>query len=79
MGGRLGEKMGEGDLGDLHVLDLVSSAWAQITVHGESPSPRSYHQMCATPGKLHLFGGCAEHNRLADFYSFDIDSSTWTK
>jgi len=52
--------------------------WHQIAA-ANGPIARSYQQMCATPGKLHVFGGCAGHDRLADLHTFDLASGTWTR
>ena len=35
--------------------------------------------MTATPGKLHVFGGCAGTERLADLHTFDLSSEIWTR
>lgn len=78
-GGRQGEEMGEGDLCDLFKLDLTSLKWENLTATGDFPPPRSFHQMCGTPGKLHVFGGCSGKDRLADLHTLDLKTLEWTK
>lgn len=71
--------MGEGDLNDLHKLDLVTLKWENVQAKGDLPKPRSFHQMCETPGKLHIFGGCAGHDRLAELHTLDLETLEWTQ
>jgi len=77
-GGRQGVTVGDGNLDDFHKLDLTTLEWSPITAEG-GPCPRSFQQMCSTPGKIHVFGGCPDEGRLSDLHTFDIESSTWTK
>merc|ERR1712232_330965 len=65
-GGRQGEALGEKDMCDIYKLNLKDGQWTQLETKGDGPVKRSFHQMCSTEGKLHLFGGCAGHDRLAD-------------
>lgn len=76
-GGRQGIEMGECDMEDLHKLNLSTLVWEPVTTTGPAPNKRSFHQMCATSGKLHIFGGCSGHDRLADLYTLDLASLVW--
>lgn len=78
-GGREGELVGNGDLDNLYKLDLVSLKWETVQAKGDMPRPRSFHQMCEAQGKLHLFGGCAGSDRLADLHTLDLETLVWTQ
>jgi len=77
-GGRQGIDIGDGDLDDFHKLDLNTLQWEKISAEN-GPLQRSFQQMCATEGKVHIFGGCAEHTRLADLHTYDVATNKWTK
>ena len=64
IGGRLfvfgGEDSARRPLGDLHVLDLPSMAWAEVAVPGKAqakPPPRCGHAAVVHGNKLFVFGG----------------------
>ena len=48
-----------GDLGDLHVYDLVTAAWTDLTslVNGDVPTPRYSQGFTSIGEKIYLFGG----------------------
>lgn len=76
-GGRQGVNVGDGDLNDMHKLDLSTGEWSAIAPGNEGPSARSFHQMCAAGGKLHVFGGCPGHDRASDLWTFDPETLMW--
>jgi hypothetical protein len=47
------------NLDDLHVFDISKGVWTNLseTATGTPPSPRSYHGLTSTGGKLYVFGG----------------------
>uniref|UniRef100_A0A480LXW2 Kelch domain-containing protein 4 isoform X2 n=1 Tax=Sus scrofa TaxID=9823 RepID=A0A480LXW2_PIG len=67
---------------DLWVLHLATKTWEQVRSPG-GPSGRSGHRMVAWKRQLILFGGFHESTRdyiyYNDVYTFDLDTSTWTK
>lgn len=79
-GGREGITMDERPLNDLHYFDCETKRWSgPVQCTGETiPAARSFHKMTAANGILYVFGGCGVSGRLADLYSFDANSNTWT-
>lgn len=47
-------------LDDLHVLDLITHTWLQITQRGAAPPPRHGHALCVHDEELFCFGGLNE-------------------
>ena len=78
-GGRQGIQMDESPLNDLHYFDVKKETWTQVKVQGETPSPRSFHQMVSVSSSLFVFGGCGNDGRLSDLHEFDTVTKTWKK
>ena len=78
-GGRQGITMDESPLNDLHYFDVKKETWNQVKVQGETPSPRSFHQMVSISSSLFVFGGCGNDGRLSDLHEFDTVTETWKK
>lgn len=78
-GGRHGIAMGEGSVGDMYRLDTTTSFWSPVSMSGDVPEARSYHQMTSIGSKLYVFGGCVPSGRLNDLHSFDTDTGIWRK
>ena len=66
-------------LNDLHRLDLSTGKWEHLHCAGDTPSPRSYHQMVSANGSLFLFGGMHGDERYNDLYSFNPTTSEWRR
>lgn len=72
----------------MYQLDLVQRHWTKLRTNGDLPAERYFHSMCALGDtKLVLFGGQSGDGTnpsekksilLADLYTFDIATSTWT-
>ena len=57
-GGYGGGGFARKDFGDLHSLDLETYVWEEIETSGDSPEPRSGHQLlCVEDRVLYLMGG----------------------
>eukprot|EP00516_Mucochytrium_quahogii_P012817 CAMPEP_0203796920 /NCGR_PEP_ID=MMETSP0100_2-20121128/8283_1 /ASSEMBLY_ACC=CAM_ASM_000210 /TAXON_ID=96639 /ORGANISM=" , Strain NY0313808BC1" /LENGTH=329 /DNA_ID=CAMNT_0050702053 /DNA_START=1604 /DNA_END=2593 /DNA_ORIENTATION=- len=78
-GGRQGVTMEEKPLGDLFCFDTKSKTWSACGTQGDSPCPRSFHQMVSVGKRLFVFGGCAAVGRLADLFCFDTEKNVWTR
>ena len=80
-GGRQGVAMSEAPLNDLYAYDTEAGTWTNLTTPsaGTAPSPRSFHKMVSVGTKLYVFGGCGAKGRLADLYSYDVPTKTWTQ
>ncbi|OAA54625.1 Kelch repeat protein [Cordyceps fumosorosea ARSEF 2679] len=67
--------------GSLWCYDPRTSSWALVKPTGAPyPAGRSYHCMASNgTNKIFVHAGCPESGRLSDFWSFDIETSTWTE
>jgi len=75
-------------LGDVFYLELLSSsgvgAWTKPDVTGTGPSPRESHSAVVykPEGRAHMvvvYGGKDRHRRLADLFTLDTGTNTWTE
>ena len=78
-GGRQSITMEEAPLNDLYAFNVKSLVWENLTgtSTGTPPCPRSFHRMVSAGRKLYIFGGCAKVGRLADLYSYDVETKVW--
>jgi len=58
----------------LYMLNLITSEWTRIIIHGSSPIGRCGHTMAHVKSKLYVFGGRAENKLLNDLWVFDLRS-----
>ena len=58
-------------------VNLSSKVSTKIDQLGLIPSPRSNFSLFAFEDKLYLFGGYSYDGCENNFYSFDVNSSTW--
>lgn len=70
-------------LGDLFMLDLVSSQWTAPNFSGQVPSPRFAHKMIAGPeDQLFVFGGAStpypSEAVPGTLYSYKMATATWS-
>ncbi|XP_074596521.1 muskelin 1 isoform X2 [Brevipalpus obovatus] len=76
------ESMEKGLLMDYLEKQSYSPKWTQIIPAPDTPKPgiRSGHQMCVDPQTetIYLFGGWDGSKDLADLWSFNIQTNTWT-
>ena len=78
-GGYGGHKGSRRDFDDLSMLDLNTWQWEPVEhLGGNSPERRCGHQLCATPGKLYVFGGWSAGQQFSDVLIFDLEEYTWS-
>lgn len=73
--------MNEQPFNDLHCFDTLTGCWSgPLETTGPIPPLRSFHKIASVPdtNTIYVFGGCGEQGRLADLFSFDVDSLTWS-
>ena len=61
------------------VSDCSTSAWTEISLSGQVPSPRSSHGLAAVGSFLYVFGGFAPPDRKNDLYQIDPASGQCTQ
>ncbi len=65
---------------DVWGFNLVTNTWTQFLAVGNKPPPTSGATCGNLAGKLMVFGGGdATQAKTNGLYSFDLDSSTWSK
>ncbi|KLO20739.1 galactose oxidase [Schizopora paradoxa] len=62
--------------GGLYMLNLITSEWSRISIHGPSPRGRYGHTMSLVKNKLYVFGGQADSIYMNDLWVFDLVSLT---
>ena len=53
--------------------------WVKVLAQGEIFSPRTGHECIFADGKIYLFAGTDDDERLNDLYSYCIRRNLWTK
>lgn len=64
---------------DLHCFNLITHSWSEIPGKGDIPSPRSRFGMTLYGDQFYVFGGWDGNVFLDDLFSFQIETSVWTK
>lgn len=82
--GRGGESMSAlSENGGLWTFTPSTSSWSLLTPADSSapyPEARSYHSTTSDgSGTLFIHAGCPASGRLRDFWSFDVQSRSWTQ
>lgn len=63
---------------DLHLLDLQTWEWSQITPSGTPPEPRSHQSAVLFKDKLLIDGGSYDiYSTWDDFYVLDLSQMSW--
>lgn len=72
---------GGGFLDDVWSFDPPANAWTKVTIVGESPAPRAFHQAVSDGQKIYFGGGfgTSSEGAFIDRWVFDPASSTWTR
>jgi len=69
---------------DLWLYDFMQDGWYQAPTKGARPCPRDHHGAATLDNKLYIYGGRRSEERsghavLADVWSYDINTLTWTE
>ncbi|MBW4673753.1 MAG: hypothetical protein KME52_06940 [Desmonostoc geniculatum HA4340-LM1] len=63
---------------DVHILNLKTWQWSQITPNGTPPAPRSHHSVVLFKNKLLIDGGSYDiYAALKDLHLLDITNMCW--
>ena len=64
---------------DVHVLNVSSMTWEDITVEGTAPTNRAAHVACAMGKKnMLVMGGRDMRSRTNDLYMLDVEAMQWS-
>lgn len=61
------------------VKGMVAGKWVKVHASGQIFSPRTGHECIYADGKIYLFAGTDDDERLNDLYSYCIRSNQWIK
>ncbi|KAH3765393.1 ras C3 botulinum toxin substrate 2 [Pelomyxa schiedti] len=65
---------------ELKCYDLVAQSWIPVSIKpGQVPRGRFHHTAVCHNGKMILFGGIADNQKLNDLWSFDLSLRVWLK
>ena len=79
-GGYGGGGFARKDFGDLHSLDLETYVWEELETSGDSPEPRSGHQLlCVEDRVLYLMGGWNANRQFDDVHVFTLETRAWSQ
>jgi dynein heavy chain len=79
-GGYGGGGFARKDFGDLHSLDLETYVWEELETTGDSPEPRSGHQLlCVEDRVLYLMGGWNSNRQFDDVHVFTLETRAWSQ
>ena len=64
---------------DEHLKTLKIGEWYKKLTQGSVFTPRTGHECILADGKIFLFGGTDDEERLNDLYAYDIRTNIWEK
>mmetsp|Transcript_28106 Transcript_28106/g.66499 ORF Transcript_28106/g.66499 Transcript_28106/m.66499 type:complete len:166 (-) Transcript_28106:1509-2006(-) len=67
-------------MNDLHMYDIASGSWTDLTAPLDITRPleREHMGFAEWSGKLYVFGGYSGGNVMNDLYEYDIAPGTWS-
>lgn len=64
---------------DQYFATLTVGEWVKNNPVGQNFTPRTGHECVYADGKIYLFGGTDDEDRLNDLYSYSIRHNRWEK
>ena len=71
---------GSGRVNTFHAFSFAEKRWSPVLPSANSggpPSPRDRHVAFAFGNSFYVHGGFDGHQRVSDFWGFDLSSMTW--